>query len=67
MRQLPPAQRKIIELLCRTRVPTPIKDISIPCLMSHQTTAKQIGELHAVGLVSRTRIGRNTFANSRNH
>ena len=61
MRQLPPAQRKIVQLLCRTRVPTPIKDISLPCLMSHQTTAKQIGELHAAGLVSRTRIGRNTF------
>ena len=29
--------------------------------MSHQTTAKQIGELRTAGFVSRTRFGRNTF------
>ena len=61
MRQLPPAQRKIVEFLCLQGRPTTIKDISTPCLMSHQTTAKQIGELRAAGFVSRTRFGRNTF------
>ena len=61
MRQLPPAQRKIIEFLCRQGTPTTIKDISTPCLMSHQTAAKQIGELAAAGFVTRTRTGRNTF------
>ena len=61
MRQLPPAQRKIVEFLCLQGKPATIKDVSTPCLMSHQTAAKQIGELHAAGFVSRTRIGRNTF------
>ena len=61
MRQLPPAQRKIIEFLCRQGTPATIKDISTPCLMSHQTAAKQIGELAAAGFVTRTRTGRNTF------
>ena len=61
MRQLPPAQRKIVEFLCLAGKPTTIKDISTPCLMSHQTAAKQIGELQTAGFVSRLRSGRNTF------
>ena len=61
MRQLSPAQRKIVEFLCQQGVPTTIKDIAIPTLMSHQTTAKQVGELEMAGLVNRIRIGRNTF------
>ena len=61
MRQLPPAQRKIVEFLCLEGKPTTIKDISTPCLMSQQTAAKQIGELETAGFVSRTRSGRNTF------
>ena len=61
MRLLPPAQRKIVEFLCLQGKPTTIKDISTPCLMSHQTAAKQLGELGAAGFVSRMRSGRNTF------
>ena len=61
MRQLPPAQRKIVEFLCQEGRPRTIKDIAVPCLMSHQTAAKQIGELGAAGFVSRVRFGRNTF------
>ena len=61
MRQLPPAQRKIVEFLCLEGKPATIKDISTPCLMSHQTAAKQIGELVNAGFVSRMRFGRNTF------
>ena len=61
MRQLPPAQRKIVEFLCLQGRPTTIKDISTPCLMSQQTAAKQIGELRTAGFVSRMRFGRNTF------
>ena len=61
MRQLPPAQRKIVEFLCLEGKPTTIKDISTPCLMSHQTAAKQIGELETAGFVTRMRSGRNTF------
>ena len=61
MRVLPPAQRKIVEFLCLKARPTTIKDISTPCLMSHQSAAKQIGELETAGFVSRMRFGRNTF------
>ena len=61
MRQLPPTQRKIVEFLCLKGRPTTIKDISTPCLMSHQTAAKQIGELQTAGFVNRMRSGRNTF------
>ena len=61
MRRLAPAQRKIVEFLCLQGRPTTIKDISTPCLMSHQTATKQIGELVTAGFVSRTRSGRNTF------
>ena len=61
MRQLPPAQRKIVEHLSGEGNPSTIKDISTPCLMSHQTASKQIGELEAAGFVSRMRSGRNTF------
>ena len=61
MRQLPPAQRKIVEFLSHQGKPTTIKDISTPSLMSQQTAAKQIGELETVGFVSRMRFGRHTF------
>ena len=61
MRQLPPAQRKIIEFMCLNGTPATVKDISTSCLMSQQTAAKQIGELETAGFVSRNRSGRNTF------
>ena len=61
MRQLAPAQRKILEYLCLEGRPVTVKDIATPCLMSQQTAAKQIGELENAGFVARTRSGRNTF------
>lgn len=61
MRQLPPAQRKIIEFLCLEGTPATVKEISASCLMSQQTAAKQVGELVTAGFVSRNRSGRNTF------
>ena len=61
MRQLAPAQRKILEFLCLAGRPVTVKDIATPCLMSQQTAAKQIGELESAGFVARTRSGRNTF------
>ncbi len=61
MRQLPPAQRKIVEYLCLEGTPTTIKDIATPCLMSHQTAAKQIGELENSGFVNKIRSGRHTY------
>ena len=61
IRQLAPAQRKIVEFLCLEGVPLTVKDISTPCLMSQQTAAKQIGDLDAAGFVTRRRVGRNTY------
>ena len=61
IRRIPPAQRKIVEFLCGEGAPTSVKNIANSCLMSQQTAAKQIGELWRVGLVNRTRAGRNTF------
>ncbi len=61
MRQLAPAQRKIVEFLCLEGKPKTVKDIATPCLMSQQTAAKQVGELEIAGFVSRTRVGRNTY------
>lgn len=61
MRQLPPVQRKIVEFLCRQGLPKKIKDIARSCLMSHQTAAKQVGELQRAGFISKTCIGRNTY------
>ena len=61
MRQLPPAQRKIVEYLCLKGTPATVKEISMSCLMSHQTAAKQIGELKTAGFISSNKAGRNTF------
>ena len=61
MRQLPPAQRKIIEFLCLKGTPATVKDISTSCLMSQQTAAKQIGDLVTAGFLTRNPSGRNTF------
>ena len=61
MRRLAPAQRKIIEFLCRNGRPVTVKDIATSCLMSQQTAATQIGKLETAGFVARTRSGRNTF------
>ena len=61
IRQLPPAQRKIVEFLSLEGPPATVKGISTSCLMSQQTAAKQLGELESAGFVSRKRSGRNTF------
>ena len=61
MRQLPPAQRKIVEFLCLEGRPTTVKAISTACLTSQQTAAKQIGELATMSFVNRNRSGRNTY------
>jgi tetratricopeptide (TPR) repeat protein len=61
MRQLAPAQRKIVEYLCQKTAPITVKEVAKQCLMSQQTAAKQIGELAAIGFVSRMPLGRQTF------
>lgn len=61
MRQLAPAQRKIIEYLSHEQRPMNVKTIAASCLMSQQTTAKQLGELAKSQFVLSTKAGRETF------
>ena len=61
MRQLAPAQRKIVEFLAQVSSAVQVKDVAAGCLMSQQTAAKQIGELAGLGFVRRVRLGRSTF------
>lgn len=61
LRQLAPRQRKIIEYLSRARLPEQIKEIADSCLLTHQSTSKQIHELAKQGFVTRIKIGRNTY------
>ena len=61
MRQLAPAQRKIVEFLAQASGAVQVKDVAAGCLMSQQTAAKQIGELASSGFVRRERQGRSTF------
>lgn len=61
MRSLPPSQRKIVEFLCTQSNPQTIKEIVVPCLMTHQTATKQIGDLEKAGFVKKTRKGRHTY------
>ncbi len=58
MRQLAPAQRKIVDALCREVRPLIVKSIASRCLMSPQTAAKQLGELAELRFVTHTRVGR---------
>ncbi len=61
IRQLAPCQRKIVEFLCRQPHPAIIKEIAERTLVTHQTASKQLVELTRLGLISKTRIGRDTF------
>jgi len=61
MRRLSPAQRKILEYLCQNAEPTQVKEIAASCLMSHQTAAKQLGELMLSGFVKKSPFGRQTY------
>lgn len=60
MRQLAPAQRKIVEFLCREGRPVIVKNIASRCLMSQQTAAKQLGELARQQFVISAKHGRET-------
>ena len=61
VRQLAPQQRKLVEFLARTHVPVNVKTIAYECLMTQQSTAKQLGELARSAFVNRTSSGRQTF------
>lgn len=61
IRQLAPAQRKIVECLCQAVHAIRVKDIAARCLMSPQTAAKQLSELARLGYVEGRSHGRETF------
>lgn len=61
IRQLAPAQRKIVECLCQAVHAIRVKDIAGRCLMSQQTAAKQLSELTRFGYVERSAHGRESF------
>ena len=61
LRQLAPRQRKIVEYLSRVRLPETISEIADCCLLTHQSTSKQIHELSKLGFVTRIKVGRNTY------
>lgn len=58
MRQLAPAQRKIVDALCREVKPLIVKSVASRCLMSPQTAAKQLSELAELRFVTHTKVGR---------
>lgn len=61
IRQLAPAQRKIVECLCQAVHAIRVKDIAGRCLMSQQTAAKQLSELTRLRYVEGRSHGRETF------
>lgn len=61
IRQLAPAQRKIVECLCQAVHAIRVKDIAGRCLMSQQTAAKQLSELTRLRYVEGSSRGRETF------
>jgi tetratricopeptide (TPR) repeat protein len=61
MRQLAPAQRKIVECLCLAGHPIIVKEIAARCLMTPQTAAKQLSELARLRYVLREQHGRESW------
>lgn len=61
MRQLAPAQRKIVECLCLAGHPIIVKEIAVRCLMTPQTAAKQLSELARLRYVLREQHGRESW------
>lgn len=61
MRQIAPAQRKIVECLCLAGHPIIVKEIAARCLMTPQTAAKQLSELARLRYVLREQHGRESW------
>lgn len=59
--RLAPLQRKIIALLCQKERPVTIKIVAERCFISHQSAAKQLGELASLGLIQKTPVGREVY------
>ncbi len=58
---LPPQQRKLVEYLCRSESPVPVKDMSRRLFMTQQTASRQLKELRDKGYVISHRRGRESL------
>ncbi len=61
LRWLPPMQRKIVELLCRSTSTVSVKNIAKPLFSTNQTIAKQLVDLREKGYVMSTKRGRESL------
>jgi tetratricopeptide (TPR) repeat protein len=61
MKDLSPQQRKLIDFLCRFRVPATVKVIASGCFVSHQTAASQLKQLLEARYVRVERHGRESY------
>ena len=58
LRWLSPLQRKIVELLCRSNRPIPVKEIAEALFTSHQSITGQLGQLRDLGYLTAHPRGR---------
>jgi DNA-binding transcriptional ArsR family regulator len=56
-----PQQRKIVELLCRSRQPVPVKQIAHTLFMSEQTASSQLKKLTELRYVNAAKRGRESL------
>jgi len=61
MKDLSPQQRKLVDFLCRHRIPATVKSIASECFVSHQTAASQLKQLLEARYVRVERYGRESF------
>ena len=59
--RLSPLQRKIVALLCEEACPVTVTRVAERCLSSHQSVAKQLGELALLGFLQKTPVGREVY------
>jgi tetratricopeptide (TPR) repeat protein len=61
MKDLSPQQRKLVDFLCRHKIPAAVKTIASECLTSHQTAASQLKQLLEARYVRVERHGRESY------
>ena len=61
MKELSPQQRKLVDFLCRHRIPATVKAIASECFVSHQTAAAQLKQLLEARYVRVERHGRESY------
>ncbi len=61
MRELSPQQRKLVDFLCRNRIPATVKSIAMECHFTHQIVSSQLKQLLEARFVRVERIGREAY------